>query len=304
MDKSLKPGIYVVAVSGGVDSMALLDMLRQQPRLQLVVAHLDHGIRQDSAEDRKLVQAYARAYGLPFVYHQAGLGDNTSEAAARAARYEFLHKVQEASGAAAIITAHHQDDVLETSIHNILRGTGRLGLGSLKSRPDVIRPLLKTYNKAALLDYAVSAGIDWREDSTNTNTIFARNYIRHKILPRLSPAHKQALLEHIDIAQQLNQEIDRLLINHLHLQPGIDRLDRKMFIGLPHVVAREVMAAWLRNNGLRQFNRKLLERLVVASKTLHAGKLMSIDGQHSVSITRDELALVSHDRQVPLAVTP
>src|SRR5665213_1651974 len=106
-----KPGSYVVAVSGGVDSMALLNVLKGESRRgggwKLVVAHLDHGIRPESAEDRRLVQATARDYKLPFVYHEGRLGAGASEAAAREARYSFLRSVQKASDAVAIVTAHH-----------------------------------------------------------------------------------------------------------------------------------------------------------------------------------------------------
>src|SRR5690606_5271626 len=104
----IRPGKYVVAVSGGVDSMVLLDLLRQKPKLELIVAHFDHGIRPDSAEDRKLVQRVAKHYDLPFVYAEGKLGPKASEALAREARYAFLRRVQAEQGAEAIITAHHQ----------------------------------------------------------------------------------------------------------------------------------------------------------------------------------------------------
>ena len=97
--------------------MALLYLLQAAPDLRLVVAHLDHGIRPDSAEDRQLVQATASGFrGLPFVYHVAGLGASASEDTARQARYQFLHQVRQASGARSIITAHHQDDLLENGL--------------------------------------------------------------------------------------------------------------------------------------------------------------------------------------------
>src|SRR6266542_1461422 len=147
MKVRVSPGKYVVAVSGGVDSMVLLDLLRQKPKLELVVSHFDHGIRPDSEEDRRLVQRIARAYGLPFVYARGNLGPKAGEALAREARYAFLRRVQQEQGAKAIITAHHQDDMLETAIMNLLRGTGRRGLSSLKSREGLLRPLLNWTKK-------------------------------------------------------------------------------------------------------------------------------------------------------------
>src|SRR5689334_6585659 len=117
-----KPGHYVVAVSGGVDSMALLHMLNSRPDLKLTVAHFDHGIRDDSAQDLLLVEKVAKSYGRPFVFKAGRLGPDASEAGARTARYRFLRQVLRDCGAKAIITGHHQDDLLETAILNMLRG--------------------------------------------------------------------------------------------------------------------------------------------------------------------------------------
>ena len=142
MKLELEPGVYVVAVSGGVDSMVLLDLLRRQKDLKLVVAHLDHGIRSDSDLDRQLVQQVASKHGLAFVYNTAQLGPGASEALARKARYNFLRRVQLATNATAIVTAHHQDDLIETAILNLLRGTGRKGLSSLGDDKHLRRPLL------------------------------------------------------------------------------------------------------------------------------------------------------------------
>jgi tRNA(Ile)-lysidine synthase len=193
MDFDLPAGSYVVAVSGGVDSVALLHMLARRPGLKLTVAHYDHGIRPDSAEDRRHVQYFARAHGLPFVYETGQLGSDASEATARRARYDFLHRVRQASGAGAVITAHHQDDLLETIILNLLRGTGRRGLSSLKSTDVVKRPLLHL-PKNELLRYAAEQGLVWREDSTNADPRYLRNYIRHNILPRFAASDREALL--------------------------------------------------------------------------------------------------------------
>lgn len=177
------PGSYVVAVSGGVDSMALLHLLRKNPGLDLVVAHFDHGIRDNSSEDRKFVQTFAKANGLKFVYEEGNLGAGASEARARDARYKFLHKTVEDTGSAAIVTAHHQDDVLETAIINLLRGSGRKGLTSLGNRPGIERPLLSV-PKRDLVAYAKDQGLRWREDSTNQDLDYLRNYVRHRLLPR------------------------------------------------------------------------------------------------------------------------
>ncbi len=87
MNITVQPGRYVVAVSGGVDSMVLLDLLRQKPDLHLIIAHFDHGIRGDSTEDRHLVQQIAHTYDMPFVYDEGHLGSQASQATARSGNY-------------------------------------------------------------------------------------------------------------------------------------------------------------------------------------------------------------------------
>jgi len=290
-----KPGIYIVAVSGGVDSVALLDILRQQPYLKLIVAHLDHGIRLDSSEDRELVQDRAAGLGLPFVYNEANLGSSSSEAVARQARYKFLRQAQKDYKAQAIITAHHQDDVLETAIINLLRGSGRKGLTSLSSRPDIIRPLLNV-TKQDLINYAKNQRLRWRDDPTNKDETYLRNYVRHQLLARFSDLDKVKLVTIVTSLTGVNQDIDRLLADQLNIHLADGCLDRQWFNSLPHNVAREVMATWLRANDMRDFDSRALERLVVVAKTAQPGK--QIEAIHGVKmiVKNDNLALARPER--------
>lgn len=294
MKLDIPKGRYIVAVSGGVDSMVLLDLLQKVPDLQLTVAHFEHGIRQDSEEDLQLVRQVATQHGLPFVFNRGWLGPTVSEAAARQARYKFLHTVRQASQAQAIITAHHKDDLLETAILNLLRGTAHKGLSSLKSRDHVIRPLLG-FHKAELRDYADQQQLAWREDSTNNDQKYLRNYVRQSILPRFTPDQKVQLYQHIAQSQQLSAELEKLLAVQLHIQPALDKLDRQWFIHLPHAVAREVLATWLRRHKI-SFDKKTLERLVVAAKTYGHQKQAPIAGGYYLSIEKDYLALIKVDR--------
>jgi tRNA(Ile)-lysidine synthase len=291
MNISLKPGKYIVAVSGGVDSMVLLDLLHRQVDLGLVVAHFDHGIRTDSGHDRQFVQEMAGQLGLTFVYEEAKLGPGVSEATARTARYAFLERMRQVHGAKAIVTAHHQDDVLETAILNILRGTGRKGLTSLSSRSLVVRPMLHLPKKT-IREYADSQGLKWREDSTNTDEKYLRNYIRHRILPRFDDAARAQLIDIIERMRRVNYELDITLVNLMHSQPNLRQLDRGWFVSLPHAVAREFLASWLRARGVGNFDTKTLERVVVAAKVSQVGSLIDIMGGASLFVKRNSLALV------------
>ena len=290
MKIDMPAGSYVVAVSGGVDSMVLLDLLRLHPGVRLTVAHFDHGIREDSAEDRLLVQRQAKRYKMPFVYDMGRLGADTSEAQARGARYAFLRTVQETSQANALLTAHHQDDVLETVIINLLRGTGRKGLSSLTNGEGIIRPLLNV-PKSEILDYARRHGLIWREDSTNASDNYLRNRVRHNILPEWNAEQKKKLLAINLHMREVNKEVDQIL------EPEVQGdLDREWFVSLPHDVAREVIAAWLRLNSIGDFDRSTLERLTIAGKVADAGKSIDIVNGYKMQVSPGFLALTGSER--------
>lgn len=294
LNVNIPGGTYVIGVSGGVDSMVLLDILSKKSDIKLVVAHFDHGIRHDSKEDRQLVQSVAKKNRLPFVFDQASLGPKASEAESRKARYNFLSSVKNASSSRAIITAHHQDDVLETAVLNILRGTNRKGLSSLKSTDEIIRPLIHI-DKDSLYIYAKDNGITWREDSTNSNINYRRNYIRKNILPKLSPEQRKKLLGIIKATALTNSLIDREVEDYLKTYSNDNELSRSAFILLPHSVALEIMASWLRQNGIRDFNSKLLELLTVSAKTLSSNHGIDINHAHFLKINRNSLALINRE---------
>lgn len=284
-----------MAVSGGVDSMVLLQMLALRSDLDLVVAHFEHGIRSDADEDRQFVGTAASRFGLPYIYEHGELGLAASEATARRARYDFLRRAREQHGARAIVTAHHEDDVVETAIINMLRGTGRKGLSSLRSGGEIIRPLLHI-SKKDIAAYAAAHGIAWREDSTNNDDRYLRNRIRHRVVPRLGPAERSRLLVHIATAAKLNDKLDSELAAFLQSQPAPDELARRSFAALPHAVAREVAAAWLRQNDVLDFNRNLIERLVVAGKTWPAGKQFDVNARLICRMHKNVLKLTPRSR--------
>jgi tRNA(Ile)-lysidine synthetase-like protein len=289
LDVTLEPGRYVVAVSGGVDSVVLLDLLAQRHK-SLTVAHFDHGIREDAKYDRLLVQDLARKHGMPFVYHEGKLGAGASEAVARKARYDFLHHVRRAAGARALVTAHHQDDLIETAFLNLMRGTGRKGLSSLRSTDIIKRPLLHI-PKSEIIQYARDNQLVWHEDSTNQDERYLRNHVRRQIVPRMSPVQRQELLSLLERAHKLNGEIDNHLVTHLHIQPALDRLDRGAFISLPHAVGLELLAAWLRRQGIAGFDRKTLQRLAVAALTFQPGQKVDVIGGYMLVVGRNDLTL-------------
>ncbi|MBU5612593.1 tRNA lysidine(34) synthetase TilS [Geomonas azotofigens] len=185
----------VVAVSGGADSVALLDILfrLEDERLNLVVAHLNHCLRgTESDDDEKFVSDLATRRHLPFVAIRVDVASFAAaegfslEDAGRQARYAFFHEVARRRGASSIAVAHHLDDQAETVLIRLLRGAGGTGLSAMTAAGDslVKRPLLKV-SRAELELYLNSRNLTWRTDSTNSDTTILRNSIRHELIPTL-----------------------------------------------------------------------------------------------------------------------
>ena len=271
MTVNFPEGKYILAVSGGVDSVTLLHMLAGQPGVEVVVAHFDHGIRPDSAHDADFVAGLAAGYGLPYVTERAELGMGVSEAAARTARYAFLRRVLTEQKALAVLTAHHQDDLLETMLMHVLRGTGRRGLSPMRSQPDIVRPLINLPKKD-ILDYAAKHSLAWREDSTNADPQYLRNAVRLTIMPKLGLAREQLLALNQTSALR-NDEIDDLLpavLSYITDEQG--GIIRNRFVGIPYAVARECMHYYLTQQGLQDITDSMVQTAVLAVKTLQIGK--------------------------------
>ena len=178
----------VAAVSGGADSIALLDLLQQtraSHHLDLTVGHVDHGIHDASASVAARVAETASALGLPHQERRLSLGAGTSETDARTARYAALHDIRRAAGARWIITAHHADDQAETVLMRLLRGSGPAGLaGMAPVRRRLLRPLL-SFGRAELAAYAAARGLSAWDDPANSDRRHLRAWVRHDVMPVL-----------------------------------------------------------------------------------------------------------------------
>jgi tRNA(Ile)-lysidine synthase len=283
MKIKVKPGLYILATSGGVDSMVLLDMLSKKPDLKLIVAHFNHGIRPESAAEERFVVKSAGSYGLPAAVGHGRLGPKTSEGAARQARYKFLESTLSKHKAKAVITAHHQDDLLETAILNTLRGTGAQGLVSMASNKKVVRPMLKV-PKAEIIKYAKSHGIKWVEDQSNKNTRYARNYVRSRLMPKLNQVDRQKLVDNLDkVANIQNQKTELIAtLSRNIVQEGW--IDRYKFINLPASVSDELTHYWLSTSGSRQTTRPEVKRVSALLKTAKPGRKFSISKELTLEV--------------------
>ena len=187
----------LVGVSGGGDSVALLlGLMRLAPGVaasRLVVAHADHGLRAESADDRDFVRKLSENLGLRVISRRLDVaregGGKGLEGRARHERYAFLAEVAHEIGARHVMVAHTADDQAETILHRILRGTGVAGLAGMRrarllaNGVSLLRPLLRV-PRGTVRDFLTSVAEDWREDQTNRDTARARNFLRHEVLPR------------------------------------------------------------------------------------------------------------------------
>jgi len=264
----------VVAVSGGVDSMALLSALHAQAPAhgwRLTVAHFNHQLRGKAGDaDERLVRRAAKTLKLPFVVGSRNVRAEARrrgwsvEMAARHLRHKFLARTARKVGAKKIALAHHADDQVESFFLRLLRGAGGEGLAGMKplspspadKRILVTRPLLAV-PKDELLTFAAAHKIEFSEDATNASLEMARNRIRHKLLPLLradfQPALNTAILRVMDIVGAESEAVGALAATWLKKQDiAWDKL--------PLAVQRRVIQAQLFDLGVSA-DFDLVERL-------------------------------------------
>lgn len=278
---------YIVAVSGGVDSIVLLHMLamirRDDSSLELVIAHANHGIRDNCDADAWHVATLARQHGLPFEVTQLSL-QGKSEEEARRERYAWLHTLKKKHTADGIVTAHHADDQLETIVLNFMRGTGWRGLASLRTSNERVRPLLKL-SKASIIRYALDNNLLWVNDNTNDDVRYTRNYIRHGVVPRIDVTSRQKLLELSKKQQKLREGIEQEVKNVVSSVRDESGLSRHKLIMMPDSVALEV----LRSVTSGRHEPFQLRRLLHFAKTGRQGAILNLGKGKNALLTRQRL---------------
>ena len=259
----------VVAVSGGGDSTALVLGLvaLAPPQARIVVAHAEHDLRETAGADREFVATLAGRLGLPCVWRRLAVRDADDptgegiEARARRLRYRFLGEVACGHGARHVLVAHTADDQAETILHRILRGTGPAGLAGMAAARELcdgvalLRPLLAV-GRNDVREFLVAVAEAWREDASNADVRFARNFLRHEILARCTagpyPGASAALVRlgrHAGrLAAALRSAAEALLDAHArHRADGAVELRTSGLFRLdPYLLAEMFAALWER----------------------------------------------------------
>jgi tRNA(Ile)-lysidine synthase len=248
----LAPGARViVAVSGGPDSVCLLHVLRELKIQVVAIAHLNHKLRgADSDADEGFVGAMAHEMGLDFYFAVANIRGGNLEQTARRARRDFFYNLIRRGLADRIALGHTRDDQAETVLFRMLRGSGLAGLAGILpvTAEGLIRPLLGI-TRGEVENFLREHGIPWREDASNLEPRFARNRIRHRLLPRLkqewNPRLTEALAHLADLAYEEERwwaaEVARLAREMLVVSSGAVEVRANDLARLPRAVARRLI---------------------------------------------------------------
>jgi tRNA(Ile)-lysidine synthase len=324
----------VVAVSGGADSTALLLglhelVIKELLRVRLTVAHLDHGLRDNSPKDAKWVSRLAKELGYDIVVGRASLGRNKGaktrtstpsgnlEQAARKARYEFLLKTANKKKAGFVLTAHTLDDQAETILMRLLRGSAAEGLsGTLPvrdiapgSQVKLVRPLLSWGRRSDTEDYCRRRHIDYRADEMNDDETFSRVRVRKQLLPLMKSFNNRVVEALSRTATLLNEDAAALsaeagrVLELADQHPGknsetsVPSLSVSVLLQSPAAVRRRALREWIsRSRG--DLNRVEMVHLIAVEKLLadgRGGRVAELPGGMLVTRRRGILEL-SHKK--------
>ncbi len=305
--ESVSPGLQnfscVVAFSGGADSTALALILHCLG-VPLILAHLDHCLREESGTEAADAARFAAMLGVPFQMQQvdvAGLARKKKtglEEAGREARYAFFEDVRVRMKADWVAVGHHLDDLSEDVLMRLVRGAGWPGLGGMRAVDEkrrLIRPLLGL-RKEELLCFLRSIGVSWTEDASNSGTAFRRNRIRNRVLPLLreeNPAFSRSVLHLWELAREDEKFWESQLTPVLRMvhetEEGI-LLPRSAFVALPRALRLRVFAALIHRMGAGQARSETLFSLDAACMASRTAKLFRFPGK--IFVRSDEKGLL------------
>lgn len=214
----------IIAVSGGVDSVVLLDLMTELlPKKNIFVAHFNHGVRLESDADENFVKLLSKKYNHSF-YSKKIKPQKQDEAYLRSERYRWLESLREALKADYILTAHHLSDQAETILLNLIRGSGPLELWGMKEQSGHILRLMLDVSKKDIIDYAKKKKLKYFEDKTNKDIRYLRNRVRSRILPeikKINPSFEKTLYSNVELANELKRYIEN----------EVKKLERKVRVG-------------------------------------------------------------------------
>ncbi len=248
---------YLVAVSGGCDSMALLHFLREVGYADLVVCHVNHRLRDEADEDEIFVKSESRE--TPFACRRVNARefarnqDLSIETAARELRYRAFSEMAKETGCSRIVLGHHADDQVETVLINLFRGTGPLGLAGMQRESErddltLLRPFLGI-SRDEINRYVSEKGIAYREDESNREDFALRNRVRNRLIPTINEVFERdvrdAVLRAAELARKDTEWAEVLLSELPKKEEG---LSVEALRGMPAAQRDRLLLLWLREN--------------------------------------------------------
>ncbi len=242
-------GPVVVAVSGGIDSVVLLDLLSTRVN-PLHVCHVNYGLRgEDSEADEAFVRDLAARYGAPLhIHHENPRATSSSvQAGARRIRYAFFDRIAHQIGSTIVAVGHNLDDQAESVLLSLFRGAGPRGLRGMQARRRLartgqvmlVRPLL-TFDRSQIAGWAQENGLVWREDTSNTGTSYKRNALRHKLFPVLKDLFGTSTVRQIarfgSLMAEYSEMEDHLVAAAKSSSGGVVTITLKDLDNLPRVL--------------------------------------------------------------------
>ncbi len=284
----------LVAFSGGVDSVALsLAMIELKDFLKLkriALAHINHGIRGDeSKRDEEFAKKFGDSKGLEVFVEKADVkkiakekGENL-EAIAREVRYKLLRDIKEREGFDLIATAHHLNDLLETVLLWLVRGSGLEGLtGFNEKMNDLIRPLY-TSTREDIVEFVRSRNESWVEDSTNYDLLYARNRIRHNVVPELkkiNPRLEESVLRLVSLLRDEEDFLKKEMQRAMGRCIKEDKADRKELKALHPAIQRKLLSEWLGIKNMKKVEQIMRIQRYGGSASLGGGILLEAKGNY------------------------
>lgn len=271
----------ILAISGGVDSMALLSIYTHA---DIIVAHVDHGTRASSTKDADFVRQKCQELGVKFYETKLELGESVSEELARKKRYEFLKIIQEKEGGT-LCTAHHLDDVVESIAINLIRGTGWRGLTPFYG-DELVRPfIISKMWKRDVLKFAGKQNICFRQDPTNHEADYLRNRVREK-MAELDETARLDIINLFEKQNELRGKIEKL-VAELAKQTVVGKNFHKkeLFLAADEKVALEILRKICLMH-CYSLTRKQLADFLSAIKTYAPHKRFNLPKNHFVTILK------------------
>jgi tRNA(Ile)-lysidine synthase len=274
----------LVGVSGGRDSVALLHQLHAAGFRELIVCHLDHALRSESAAEARFVEKLAAQFHYEFVLQREDVGAlakqrrKSLETAAREARYSFFAHVARERDCPRLFLAHHADDQVETLLFNLFRGAGASGLAGMSPLAtrtidgvalQISRPLLGTWREE-IDDYVKRHELAFVEDPSNSDRKFTRNRLRHEVVPLLEQAFGRDIRRAIWRSAEILRAEDELLGDLVgDMTP---ELSVPALVTEPVAVQRRRLYAWLKSQGVPDVGFTEVEtvRALLSSRTAKA----------------------------------